>query len=126
VARRFETVAQAQREARRVLPSSVYAALLAGTEEGRTLAGNAAAFAELGFAPRVAGLPARRDQSVTVLGQRLALPVILSPAGVQAVHPGGEIAAALAAASRGTAACLSQFASQPVEAVAAACPASFF
>jgi heme/flavin dehydrogenase (mycofactocin system) len=126
VARRFETVAQAQRRARRVLPSSVYAALLAGTEEGRTLAGNTAAFAGLGFAPRAAGLPARRDQSVTVLGQRLALPVLLSPVGVQAVHPGGEVAAARAAASRGTAACLSQFAGQPVEEVTAAGARTFF
>jgi L-lactate dehydrogenase (cytochrome)/glycolate oxidase len=126
VPRRFETVAQAQRRARRVLPSCVYAALLAGAEEGRTLTGNTAAFAELGFAPRAAGLPARRDQAVTVLGQRLALPVILSPVGVQAVHPGGELAAARAAAARGTVACLSQFASQPVQDVAAAGGRTFF
>ena len=53
------------------------------------------------------------------MGQELALPVLISPTGVQAVHPEGEVAVARAAAARGTAMGLSSFASQPVEAVAA-------
>ncbi len=122
----FESVAEARRRARRRLPRSVYGALLAGSERGQTLADNVAAFAELGFAPHVAGLPAARSMATHVLGQPVALPVILSPTGVQAVHPDGELAVARAAAARGTAMGLSSFASKPVEEVAAAGAPVFF
>src|SRR4029078_11993186 len=53
---RFETVAEAQRRARKRLPKSVYSALLAGSELGISYDDNVAAFAELGFAPHVADL----------------------------------------------------------------------
>ena len=122
----FETVAQAQRRASKRLPSSVYGALLAGSEKGVTVGDNVAAFSELGFAPHVAGLPAKRDLSTTVMGQPVSLPVIISPTGVQAVHPEGEVAVARAAAARGTAMGLSSFASMPVEDVVAANPQTFF
>ena len=122
----FESVAEAQRRARKRLPASVYSALLAGSERGQTLAQNVAAFAELGFAPHVAGLSAQRDLATTVLGQPVSLPVIISPTGVQAVHPDGEVAVARAAAARGTAMGLSSFASKPVEEVVAANPQTFF
>jgi pre-mycofactocin synthase len=122
----FETVAEAQRRARKRLPSSVYGALIAGSEQGITLDDNVAAFGELGFAPHVAGLPSKRDLGTTVMGQPVSLPVIMSPTGVQAVHPGGEVAVARAAAARGTAVGLSSFASMPVEEVVAANPQTFF
>jgi pre-mycofactocin synthase len=122
----FESVAEAQRRARKRLPASVYGALLAGAERGQTLEDNVRAFAELGFAPHVAGNPAERDLATTVLGQRVSLPVIISPTGVQAVHPDGEVAVARAAAARGTAMGLSSFASKPVEDVAAANPQTLF
>ncbi len=122
----FETVAEAQRRARRRLPASVYSALLAGSERGLTVADNVAAFDELGFAPRVAGLPAKRELATSVMGQAISLPVLLSPTGVQAVHPDGEVAVARAAAARGTALGLSSFASKPVEDVVAANPQTFF
>ena len=54
------------------------------------------------------------------------MPVIISPTGVQAVHPDGEVAVARAAAARGTAMGLSSFASKPVEEVVAANPQTFF
>ncbi|MGH3413714.1 MAG: pre-mycofactocin synthase MftD [Marmoricola sp.] len=122
----FETVAEAQRRSRRRLPPSVYSALLAGSERGTTYDDNVAAFAELGFAPHVAGLPAERDLATTVMGQPISLPVLISPTGVQAVHPEGELAVARAAAARGTAMGLSSFASRPVEEVVAANPQTFF
>jgi len=122
----FETVAEAQRRAKKRLPKSVYGALVAGSERGLTVADNVRAFGELGFAPHVAGLSAKRDLTVTVMGQPLSLPVILSPTGVQAVHPDGEVAVARAAAARGTAMGLSSFASKPIEEVAAANPQTFF
>jgi pre-mycofactocin synthase len=122
----FESVAEAQRRARKRLPASVYSALMAGSERGQTREDNIAAFAELGFAPHVAGNSAQRDLSTTVLGQPISLPVIISPTGVQAVHPDGEVAVARAAAARGTVMSLSSFASKPVEEVAAANPQTFF
>jgi L-lactate dehydrogenase (cytochrome)/glycolate oxidase len=60
------------------------------------------------------------------MGQAISLPVIISPAGVQAVHPDGEVAVARAAANRGTVISLSSFASKPVEEVVAANPQTFF
>jgi pre-mycofactocin synthase len=122
----FETVAEAQRRARRRLPKSVYGALIAGSERGITLEDNVAAFAELGFAPHVAGLAGNRDLATKVMGQEISFPVLMSPTGVQAVHPDGEVAVARAAAARGTAMSLSSFASMPIEDVVAACPQTFF
>jgi pre-mycofactocin synthase len=122
----FESVAIAQRRARKRLPASVYGALMAGAERGQTREENVAAFAELGFAPHVVGGAAERDLATTVLGQPISMPVLISPTGVQAVHPDGEVAVARAAAARGTAMGLSSFASKPVEEVIAANPQVFF
>ena len=108
----FESVAEAQRRARRALPASVYKAILAGSERGQTLRDNVGAFAELGVgaARRRAGGRARPGHDRD--GPELSLPVLLSPTGVQAVHPDGELAVARAAAARGTALGLSQLGSR--------------
>ena len=121
----FETVAEAQRRARKRLPRSVYSALLAGSERGVSYDDNTTAFTELGFAPHVAGLSAKRDLETTVMGQPLSMPVLISPTGVQAVHPDGEVAVARAAAGRGVAMGLSSFASRTVEEVVDANPQTF-
>jgi L-lactate dehydrogenase (cytochrome)/glycolate oxidase len=122
----FETVAEAQRRAKKRLPKSVYGALIAGSERGLTLEDNVAAYGELGFAPHVAGLSDKKDLATTVMGQDISFPVVISPTGVQAVHPDGEVAVARAAVARGTAMGLSSFASKPVEDVVAANPQTFF
>ncbi|MFC8531324.1 pre-mycofactocin synthase MftD [Nocardia sp. NPDC057227] len=122
----FETVAEAQRRAKKRLPKPVYGALIAGSERGQTIEDNQKAFTELGFAPHVAGPIGERSQATTVLGQSVSMPVLISPTGVQAVHPDGEVAVARAAAARGVAMGLSSFASKPVEEVIAANPATFF
>ena len=122
----FESVAEAQRRAKKRLPPSVYLALVAGSQSGITLKDNVAALSEVGFAPHVAGLSTERDLSTTVLGQHLSMPVIISPTGVQAVDPEGEVAVARAAAARGTAMGLSSFGSKPIEEVVKANPKTFF
>src|SRR5215469_4121847 len=122
----FETVAIAQQRAKRRLPKSVYAALIAASEKGLTVSDNVEAFSELGFAPHVVGAVENRDMSTTVMGQDISMPVIISPTGVQAVDPDGEVAVARAAAARGTAMGLSSFASKPIEEVIAANPKVFF
>jgi len=115
----FETVAIAQRRAEKRLPKSVYAALVAGSEKGLSSSDNLASFDQLGFAPHVAGLSNERSMATTIMGQSVSMPVIISPTGVQAVHPEGEVAVAKAAASRGVAMGLSSFASRSIEDVCA-------
>src|ERR1700741_2670024 len=122
----FETVAFAQQVAKRRLPKPVYSSLLGASEKGVTIADNVDAFAELGFAPHVIGALEKRDLATTVMGQNISLPVVISPTGVQAVHPDGEVAVARAAAARGTAMGLSSFASKPIEEVIAANAKLFF
>lgn len=121
----FESVAEAERRAKRTLPRSVFNAIRAGTERGQTLSDNVAAFSELGFAPHVAGASAQRELATSVMGVELALPVLLSPVGVQAVHPDAEPGAARAAAARGTAFGLSALGSTGIEEVVAANPKTF-
>ena len=123
----FESVAVAERRAKRHLPKSVYSALVAGSEAGvHALPTTSRRSDELGFAPQVGGAPAQRDMTTTVMGQQISLPVLISPTGVQSVDPEGEVAVARAAAARGTAMGLSSFASKPIEEVVAANPQTFF
>jgi heme/flavin dehydrogenase (mycofactocin system) len=122
----FETVGFAQQKAKKRLPKPVYSSLIAGSEKGTTVADNVEAFGELGFAPHVIGSTDKRELSTTVLGQEISLPVLISPTGVQAVHPEGEVAVARAAAARGTAMGLSSFASKPIEDVVAVNRKIFF
>lgn len=122
----FETVAVAQARAKKRLPSSVYGALIAGTEKGLSSNDNLSSFDQLGFAPHIANLPRTREMATTVMGQQLSMPVLISPTGVQAVHPEGEVAVARAAANRGIPMGLSSFASKSVEEVCAVNSAVFF
>jgi pre-mycofactocin synthase len=122
----FESVAEAQRRAKRRLPPAVYSALVAGAEQGVTLDDNLAAFRELGLVPRVATGAGTRELAASVLGQELSLPAVISPTGVQAVHPDGEVGVARAAAAAGTAIGVGSFASKPIEEVVRANPKCFF
>jgi heme/flavin dehydrogenase (mycofactocin system) len=123
----FESVAEAQRLAQKRLPKAVYAALLAGLEQGITVEQNVAAFRELAFVPKVAtGLAGPRGQATFVVGEEIAFPVVMSPTGAQGVHPAGEVAVARAAARAGTAIGLSSFASKPIEEVVPENPRTFF
>jgi heme/flavin dehydrogenase (mycofactocin system) len=122
----FETIAEAQRRAKRRLPRSVYSALMAGAESGVTLEDNLTAYRELGFFPRIAAGANTPEIGCQVLGQAMSMPVLISPTGVQAVHPDGEVAVARAAASAGIAMGLSSFASKPIEEVIAANEKLFF
>lgn len=122
----FETVAIAQQRAKKRLPKSAYSSLISASEKGISVSDNVESFAELGFAPHVIGATEKREMATTVMGQDISLPVIISPTGVQAVHPDGEVAVARAAAARGTAMGLSSFASKPMEEVIAVNDKIFF
>ncbi|WP_395308200.1 pre-mycofactocin synthase MftD [Mycobacterium sp. AMU20-3851] len=122
----FETVAIAQQRAKKRLPRSAYSSLISASEKGLTVSDNVEAFGELGFAPHVIGATEKREMATTVMGQDISMPVIISPTGVQAVDPDGEVAVARAAAARGTAMGLSSFASKPMEEVTAVNDKIFF
>jgi L-lactate dehydrogenase (cytochrome)/glycolate oxidase len=113
----FETVAVAQRRAEKRLPKSVYGALIAGSEKGLSSRDNLESFDQLGLSPHIAGLARERSLATTVMGQAISMPALISPTGVQAVHPQGEVAVARAAANRGVAMGLSSFASKSIEEV---------
>ncbi len=122
----FETVAVAQQRAKRRLPASVYGALVAGAEAGVSMNDNIAAFDELGVRTVTADRPDAREMATTIMGQPASMPVMISPTGVQAVHPDGEVAVARAAAARGIPMGLSSFASKPIEEVVEANGQTFF
>ena len=122
----FESIAVAQQRAKKRLPASVYGALIAGAESGVTRDDNTAAFSELGFRPVTAGQQPEREMATEVMGQPISMPVLISPTGVQAVHPEGEVAVARASAARGVAMGLSSFSSMPMKDVIAANPQTFF
>jgi L-lactate dehydrogenase (cytochrome)/glycolate oxidase len=119
-------VAVAQRRAEKRLPKSVYGALIAGSEKGLSSKDNLESFDQLGFAPHIAGLSSERLMATTVMGQSVSMPVIISPTGVQAVYPEGEVAVGRAAANRGVAMGLSSFASRSIEDVCAVNNQVFF
>ncbi|NLO79619.1 MAG: alpha-hydroxy-acid oxidizing protein [Xanthomonadaceae bacterium] len=89
-----------------------------GAGEG-TMRANREAFDRFRLVPRMLTDVSRRDLGTTVLGQRLPVPLLLAPIGVQGiVHPEGELATAAAAAEVGVPMILSTVSSKPMEAVA--------
>src|SRR5687768_6713099 len=100
-----------------------YYAGAAGDE--RTLAGNRSAFDEITLRPRVLVDVSRIDTAATVLGETLALPVMLAPTGFNRLaHADGELAAARAAAASGTVMVASTLSTCSLEEIAAAAPGS--
>ena len=122
----FETVAVAKERSRKRLPRSVYGAIVAGAEAGISRDDNLQAFDQLGLRPVAAGQHAHREMATTIMGQPSSMPVMISPTGVQAVHPEGEVAVARATAARGVPMGLSSFGSKPLEDVVGANPQTFF
>lgn len=106
--------------ARRALPRSIFDFADGGTENEYTLRRNEAAFSQVEFLPQPLQGVSDRDLSVELFGRRLALPVMIGPTGLSGLFwPGGEIAAARAAAAAGTAFCLSHGSTCTIEELAA-------
>ena len=106
--------------AQRTLPRPVFDFADGGAENEYTLRRNEAAFAQVELLPQPLNGAAERDLSVELFGRRLALPVMIGPTGLSGLFwPGGEIAAARAAAAAGTALCLSHGSTCTMEELAA-------
>jgi L-lactate dehydrogenase (cytochrome) len=116
-----------RRAARSRLPRTVFDFVDGGAADEVTLRRNRSVFRELSFRPRVLVGVGQRDQSTTVLGQRIETPVIVSPTGMAGIcWPYGEIVAARAAARAGTIYTLSTHSSCSIEEVAAAAPGALW
>ena len=106
--------------AQRTLPRPVFDFADGGAQNEYTLRRNEAAFAQVELLPQPLNGAAERDLSVELFGRRLALPVMIGPTGLSGLFwPGGEIAAARAAAAAGTAFCLSHGSTCTMEELAA-------
>lgn len=121
----FASVEDVRRKARRRTPKMVFDYVDGGARAELTMRANRDAFDEIVFRPRMAVRVADPDLSTTVLGERVALPVLLAPCGgLRAVHPHGESGAARAAHRAGTVFCLSSAAGTSIEQVAQDAPGS--
>jgi isopentenyl diphosphate isomerase/L-lactate dehydrogenase-like FMN-dependent dehydrogenase len=90
-----------------------------GAGDELTLRDNVAAFQQWQLRPRVLVDVAGCTTATTVLGQELAMPVIVAPVAFQRVaHPDGEVGMASAARDVGTAFCLSTLATSTAAQVA--------
>ena len=118
--RKALNVAAMRELARRALPRVVFEFADGGAEDEATLRRNEHAFADYALVPRPLNGAAERDLSVELFGRRLSMPVLIGPTGLSGLFwPGGEIAAARAAAAAGTAFCLSHASVCTIEAMAA-------
>ena len=100
---RFDSVAEAERLARRRLPRAMFARLSAGADDSVTTQANIDAFARVWFRPRAAAARPDRTTRTTVVGRSIDVPVILAPVGaLRLQHPDGVLAALAAAARAGT------------------------
>ncbi len=122
--RTFERLASTEdfrRAAQRRLPRVIFDFVDGAAGHELTRRANEDAFRRYALVPRLLTDLTGRDLSTTVLGQRVSLPLLLGPSGMQRlVHPEGELAAARAAAATGAGYALSVGASQTLEDVARA------
>lgn len=96
-------LAEFEAAAQKVLPAAVWDYITGGAGDESTVAENREAFRRLKLRPRILVDVDLRDLSTEVLGQRIALPVIVGPTSHQRmVHPDAELATARAAAAMGT------------------------
>ncbi|WP_106968844.1 alpha-hydroxy acid oxidase [Streptomyces monomycini] len=115
------TLADLRERARERLDPRVYDFFAGGAGGETALHENEAAFRRLALLPRVLRGAAARDLSVTLCGDRLAMPVLVSPTAFHRLaHPEGELATARATAAAGTVLVTGMAATVPVAEVTAA------
>lgn len=116
---RCYTVEDVAALARRRLPVGAQGYLDGGGQDELTLRRNRRAFDEIEFLPRVLRDVSRIDTEHTVLGERMPLPIMLSPTGAPRMfHHEGELAVARAAGRAGVPYGVSTLATQPLASVA--------
>ncbi len=120
VERAPQNVAEFEAAARALLPQPVYDYYAGGAEDEQTLRWNRAAFGRFMLRPRVLMDVSRIDTSVTILGERIPVPVLLAPTAFQRLaHTDGERATARAARATGTILVASTLSTCTIEEIAA-------
>jgi lactate 2-monooxygenase len=108
-------------QAAKVLSPEALAYILAGAGDADTTRANATAFTRWTVKRRRGPRPRKVDLTTTVLGTRMAAPLLFAPVGVQTLaHPEGDLASARAAAELGLTYVHSTQAAFPMEDVAKA------
>src|SRR5690606_29068441 len=96
------TVADLREMARLHLPRGIFEYVARGTDEDRAVSGNAQAFDEIQFVPRVVKNVSNVSPACNLLGKPSAAPLAVAPTGFASLlWLEGEIASARAAASAG-------------------------
>ena len=115
------TLPDLERLAAERLPQVARDYYASGADDEVTLRENVAAFARLALHYRVLVDVAQRDLATTVLGQRIAMPVLVAPTAFHRLaHPEGELASVAGAGDAGTIFVLSTLSNTRVEDVVAA------
>jgi L-lactate dehydrogenase (cytochrome) len=118
--RRAADVADLRKLAKRRLPRGVFDYIDGGAEDEITMRANTASFRRIGFRPRVLTDVGTVDPSSTLLGERLAFPLVLAPTGFPRIaDPDGELAVARSADRAGVPYTLSTLGTRSIEEVAA-------
>uniref|UniRef100_UPI0037E8DFA3 2-Hydroxyacid oxidase 1 n=1 Tax=Semicossyphus pulcher TaxID=241346 RepID=UPI0037E8DFA3 len=118
-------VSDFEEEARKILPKAVYDYYRSGADEQHTLVNNVAAFNRWHLIPRVLRDVSTVDLSVSVLGQKLNMPLCVAATAMQRMaHPEGEMATARACHAVGTGMMLSSWATSTIEEVTSAMTSS--
>ena len=116
-----------ERRAEQLLPPGVHGYYAGGAGDEVTLAENRAAFRRWQFRPRMLVDVSGCTTRTTVLGEEVALPVLVAPFAVPGLgHPDGVRGIARAAAGAGTLHCVSSLADASPAQVAAAAPGGRF
>ena len=120
-------IADLRRLAQAHMPKGIFDYLEGGAEDEVTMRDNERVFGDYMFRPRHGVHVPSPDLSVTVLGQKLAMPLLLGPVGYSKVfHPEGEMGAARAAGKAGIGYAMSTISGYSMAALAAASPAPQF
>jgi pre-mycofactocin synthase len=99
----FDSIAEAEQRAARMLPPFLFDLLNNGGERNLTRDHNVAAFDEVSFRPHVGVQLGPRSMSTKFFDAECSLPVLIAPTGGQRlVHPMAEIAVARAARRSGS------------------------
>lgn len=115
----MHSVDDVRRCAKKRLPKMIYDFVYGGACDEVTLSANRSDFSDILFRPKLLTDVSNRNQRTRVVGQELAFPVMVSPAGLlRLAHTDGELAIARAAGNTGVVFVVSTAASWSMEEIA--------
>ena len=116
-----------ERAARAYLPRPLFGYVFEAVEDSAALRDNRAAFAELGFVPRVMTSVAKRSSQATLFGRAHAQPFGIAPMGISALTAfRGDLVLASAAGAAGIPMIVSATSLIPMEEIARQSPEAWF